>query len=214
MNNEFINVFKQKFYVLTSRQLRRLESVSRSPIYSHFSETLSGVATIRAYDVSKQFIHESDERVDQNQRCFYPNVASNRWLSVRLELIANFIILFSAFFAVYYRHNLEPGTVGLFVSYAMNVTQDLSWLVRSSADIETNIVGVERILEYCDLSTEAEWHNKTVSVPQNWPTNGNICFAHYSTKYREGLELVLKDIYLTIRSGEKVLLNTICLSFA
>lgn len=196
--------FVQKFYVITSRQLKRLESITKSPIYSHFSETLSGVATLRAYGVDKQFIIESDDRLDLNNCCFVPNVAANRWLSIRLEMVANLIVLFAAVFSVIYRKTMDASQVGLIVSYALNTTQNLNWLVRTTSDIETNIVGVERILEYTDLPTEAEWHISATAPETGWPLNGKIEFKDYSTKYRTGLELVLKQISFDISKGEKI----------
>jgi ABC-type multidrug transport system fused ATPase/permease subunit len=95
------------------------------------------VTTIRAYGVNEQFIKESDERLDLNNRCFYPSLAANRWLSVRLELVTNLIILFSALFAVIYRRNMDASRVGLIITYALNTTQNLNWLVRSTSEIET-----------------------------------------------------------------------------
>jgi ABC-type multidrug transport system fused ATPase/permease subunit len=116
--------------VATSRQLKRLDSVSRSPIYAHFSETLSGVSTIRAYRCQERFIRAQEERVDFNQRAYYPSIASNRWLAVRLEFIGNLIVLLAAILAVV-RH-IGPGLVGLSISYALSVTQSLNWMVRMS----------------------------------------------------------------------------------
>uniref|UniRef100_A0A182YDJ2 ABC-type glutathione-S-conjugate transporter n=1 Tax=Anopheles stephensi TaxID=30069 RepID=A0A182YDJ2_ANOST len=130
----------QRFYVATSRQLKRLESVSRSPIYSHFGETIQGVQTIRAYSVQDRFITESDERVDSNQLCYCPSIIANRWLAVRLEMVGNLIILFAALFAVLGRETMNAGLVGLSVSYALQITQTLNWLVRMTSDVETNIV--------------------------------------------------------------------------
>ena len=92
--------FVQQVYVATSRQLKRLESNSRSPIFSLFGETLSGVSTIRAYNLNEKFILDNESYVDKNQACYQPNIAATRWLSIRLEMLGNLIILFSALFAV------------------------------------------------------------------------------------------------------------------
>ena len=184
--------------------MKRLESVTRSPIYSHFSETLSGVSTIRAYNSTSRFIGESNYRVDYNQVCYFPSVCANRWLAVRLEFIGNLIILFAAIFAVYGRDHLSPGVVGLSITYALSVTQTLNWLVRMTSEMETNIVSVERIVEYCDNPTEAEWSSLN-KPPTEWPQNGAIEFGDLSTRYREGLELVLKGIEAKIEPGEKVI---------
>lgn len=117
-----IYYFIQRFYVATSRQLKRLESVSRSPIYSHFGESITGTSTIRAYGVQDRFITESEAKVDFNQVCYYPSIIANRWLAIRLEMVGNLIIFFAALFAVLGRDTINAGLVGLSISYALQVS--------------------------------------------------------------------------------------------
>lgn len=105
----------------TSRQVKRLESVSRSPIYSHFGESVSGAHAIRAYNQQDRFIRESEQKVDLNQICYYPGIISNRWLAVRLEMLGNLIIFFAALFAVIGK-DTAPGLVGLSITYALQVS--------------------------------------------------------------------------------------------
>ncbi|CAG2119914.1 unnamed protein product, partial [Medioppia subpectinata] len=193
----------QKIYVVTSRQLKRLESITRSPIYSHFGETVNGVSTIRAYGVNDRFIRESDARVDSNQMCFYPNAIANCWLQIRLELLANFLIFFAALFAVLAKGTLDPGDTGLSISYAMNITVSLNACVRMFAEMENNVVAVERVDEYCGVESEAEWYSGQ-KIPDNWPNKGCIQFTEYGTRYREGLELVLKGVDINVKEGEKI----------
>ncbi|XP_074649425.1 multidrug resistance-associated protein 1-like isoform X1 [Tubulanus polymorphus] len=196
--------FVQRFYVCTSRQLKRLESISRSPIFSHFGETLSGSSTIRAFKQEDRFIRESQQRVDDNHICYYPNVVSNRWLAIRLEFVGNCIIFFSALFAVVARDTVSPGTVGLSITYAMNVTQTLNWMVRMTSELETNIVSVERVKEYSEIPIEAEWVNEDNRPPKDWPHSGKVDLDQFSLRYREGLDLVIKGITCHIQPGEKV----------
>ncbi|NXT94482.1 MRP1 protein, partial [Anhinga rufa] len=144
----------QRFYVATSRQLKRLESVSRSPVYSHFNETLLGVSVIRAFEEQKRFIKQNDMKVDENQKAYYPSIVANRWLAVRLECVGNCIVLFAALFAVVARNKLSAGLVGLSVSYSLQITAYLNWLVRMSSELETNIVAVERVKEYAEMEKE------------------------------------------------------------
>lgn len=127
----------KKLYISTARQLKRIESITKSPIYSHFSETLSGVNTIRAYDVCDQFTEKNDHNVDINNSCNIAIIIANRWLGIRLALIANCIVLFAALFAVIYRENIDSSTIGLVITFALTITQNLNFLVRSSADVET-----------------------------------------------------------------------------
>ncbi|XP_072339968.1 ATP-binding cassette sub-family C member 3 isoform X2 [Scyliorhinus torazame] len=117
----FVYFLVQRFYVATSRQLKRLESVSRSPIYSHFSETITGSSVIRAYGRESSFILMNNNKVDANQKSYYPGIVSNRWLGIRIEFIGNGIVLFAALFAVIGRAHLNPGIVGLSVSYALQI---------------------------------------------------------------------------------------------
>ncbi|KAJ7306005.1 hypothetical protein JRQ81_010371 [Phrynocephalus forsythii] len=185
----FVYFFVQRFYVATSRQLKRLESVSRSPVYSHFNETLLGVSVIRAFREQKRFVRESDLKVDENQKAYYPSIVANRWLAIRLEYVGNFIVLFAALFAVLTRHSLSPGLVGLSISYALQITTYLNWLVRMSSDMETNI---------------AEWTLKQAPLPSGWPHEGKVEFRGYGLRYRDDMDLVLKNITITIHGGEKV----------
>ncbi|CAD7667352.1 unnamed protein product [Nyctereutes procyonoides] len=197
-------VLVQRFYVATSRQLKRLESISRSPIYSHFSETVTGSSVIRAYGRSQDFKAISDAKVDANQRSCYPYIASNRWLGIRVEFVGNCVVLFAALFAVIGRNSLSPGLVGLSVSYALQITLTLNWMIRMMSDLESNIVAVERVKEYSKTETEAPWVVEGSRPPAGWPLQGEVEFRNYSVRYRPGLELVLKKLSLHVHGGEKV----------
>uniref|UniRef100_A0A8B9SE88 Canalicular multispecific organic anion transporter 1 n=1 Tax=Apteryx owenii TaxID=8824 RepID=A0A8B9SE88_APTOW len=191
--------FVLRFYVSTSRQLRRLDSVTRSPIYSHFGETVSGLSVIRAYGHQERFLQQNESTVDINQKSVYSWIVSNRWLAIRLEFVGSLVVFFSALLAVISKGTLEGGIVGLSISSALNVTQTLNWLVRMSSELETNIVAVERIHEY----TKAPWVTGK-RPPHGWPSKGEIQFIDYKVRYRPELELVLQGITCDIRSTEKV----------
>lgn len=186
----------------TSRQIRRIESITRSPVYSHFGETVNGQSTIRAYSAVSRFILESEQRVDFYQQCSYPSIIANRWLSVRLEMVGGFIIFFAALFAVLARDTVTSSIVGLSITYALQTTSLLAWLVRYTAEVETNIVANERLEEYSTLPTEAAW--VTQPVEPEWPTEGRVEFKEYAVRYREGLELVLKSVSIVIEGGQRV----------
>lgn len=181
----------QRIYVATSRELKRLESVSRSPIYSHFGETVNGVTTIRAYNLQKNFIDENEQKVDNNQKANYPSLVANRWLAIRLEMVGNLIIFMSTLFAVLGRDTLSAGLVGLSITYALTVTQTLNWLVRMTSEVESNIVAVERLKEYAETETEAAWKSDEGMAPKKeWPEQGEIKFDNYSARYRSVEERV------------------------
>uniref|UniRef100_A0A8C5SKT9 ABC-type glutathione-S-conjugate transporter n=1 Tax=Laticauda laticaudata TaxID=8630 RepID=A0A8C5SKT9_LATLA len=195
--------FILQFYVATSRQLRRLDSVTRSPIYSHFGETVSGLSVIRAFGHQERFLQHNEKIVDVNQKSVYSWLVSNRWLAVRLELVGNLTVFFAALLAVFVKNSLNSGIVGLSISSAMNITQTLNWLVRMTSELETNIVAIERLNEYTEIKNEAPWVT-TQRPPSQWPNNGEITFIDYKVRYRPELELVLDGINCDIKGTEKI----------
>ncbi|CAD5217623.1 unnamed protein product [Bursaphelenchus okinawaensis] len=202
-----IYCFLTVFYLSTSRQLKRLEAVTRSPIYSHFAESINGSASIRAFNCEDRFVRRSQQLVDENLKAYYPSIVANRWLSVRLELIGNLIVFFSGIFAVLYSDNgVTAGLIGLSVSYAFNVTQVLNWAVRMSSELETNIVSVERVTEYAEQASEERDEEVQLAVEplSGWPTNGQISFEMASFSYRPDSDEILKNINLKINAKEKI----------
>ena len=200
-------VYIQRYYLRTSRELKRLDSISKSPIFAHFQESLGGLTTIRAYRHQKRFQQENEWRVDANLRTYYPSISANRWLAVRLEFIGSLIILSAASFAitsVTTGTGLSAGMVGLVMAYTLQITQSLNWIVRQTVEVETNIVSVERCLEYAQLPSEAPEVLSKHRPKASWPSKGAVEFKDYSTRYRPELDLVLKDINLSFKSHEKI----------
>ncbi|TNN45537.1 Multidrug resistance-associated protein 1 [Liparis tanakae] len=199
----FLYAFVQSFYVATSCQLRRLEAVSRSPIYTHFNETVQGASVIRAFGEQPRFILQANKRVDFNQTSYFPRFVATRWLAVNLEFVGNGVVLAAAILSVMGKGTLSPGLVGLAVSHSLQVTGILSWIVRAWTDVENNIVSVERVNEYAETAKEASWSIEGSSLPPDWPQRGTIEFQDYGLQYRKGLELALKGITLQIHERER-----------
>ncbi|XP_074063556.1 ATP-binding cassette sub-family C member 6 isoform X2 [Macrotis lagotis] len=194
----------QSLYVASSCQLRRLESASRSPIYSHISETFQGNAVIRAFQAQDQFMAQNDSRIDEHQRASFPRLVADRWLATNMELLGNILIFTAAFFAVFSKPHLSPGIVGFSVSMALQVTEILHWVVRSWTDLQNNIVSVERMRDYSRTSKEAPWTLPLDGIGHTWPTMGQIEFRDYSLRYRPELALALRNLTLKIQPQEKV----------
>ncbi|KAI8353074.1 multi drug resistance-associated protein MRP [Mortierella sp. GBAus27b] len=203
----FIYYWIQKYYLATSREVRRLESVTRSPIFAYFQETLGGITTIRAYRQQARFIQGNEHRLDQNLRAYYPGIAGNRWLALRLEALSSVIIFGAALLSVVSlarKIDVDPGLVGLSLTYALNITQMLNWMVRQYTEIESNIVSVERVQEYIELTPEAPETIEEHRPPEEWPPRGRVEFMNYETRYRPGLDLVLRGINCLIQPHEKI----------
>ncbi|XP_060602685.1 multidrug resistance-associated protein 1-like [Ruditapes philippinarum] len=192
-----------KFFLPTARQVKRLESVLRSPIYNHFSETITGVSVIRAYKCMDRFIEESEKRIDTNIKFFFAALSASRWIAIRLETLGNILILAAAIFALI-STGLNGAQVGLSITYALQITISLNLVIQAVSEMEMNIVSAERVKEYTELSPEAPWSIRSRRPSRGWPRTGSIEFRLFRTRYRDGLELTLKGISCQIRSGEKV----------
>ncbi|CAL1542108.1 unnamed protein product [Lymnaea stagnalis] len=198
--------FIQQVYIRTSCQLRRITSKNRSPVYAHFSETLSGVSVIRAYQAQDRFIAESLQKVDNFQKANAASRALGKWLEARLDILNYIVILAATIFAVISRNDLSPGLVGLAVTYAIRVSSEMNTFTILFGELENHVVSVERIREYSLVQSEAVWTSleDNKKIDDQWPSKGSVHFVDYSTRYREGLDLVLKRLNCTINGGEKI----------
>ncbi|XP_031468368.1 multidrug resistance-associated protein 1-like [Phasianus colchicus] len=193
----------QRYYIASSRQIRRLAGASHSPVISHFTETILGGSTIRAFGHQERFIRKNNDIVYENLVYFYNNVISNRWLSVRLEFLGNLMVFFAALFVVLAGSTVSSSTVGLSISYALNIIQSLNFWVRKACEIETNAVSIERVCEYANMDKEEPWITSK-RPPVGWPDRGIIEFVNYKARYRKDHGLALNDISFQTRNEEKV----------
>jgi ABC-type multidrug transport system fused ATPase/permease subunit len=191
-------------YIRSSRDLKRIEAVQRSPLFQHFGETLSGVVTIRAYGEEARFMEDSHYRVNTHNRPFIYLWATNRWLAFRMDIAGAFVSFFSGVFVVINAKTIDAGAAGLALSYAITFTQNVLWLVRLYAANEQNMNSVERIQEYADVDQEAPARVPENAPAANWPTRGSVEFINYGTRYRTDLDRVLKGVTFKIAPGEKI----------
>lgn len=192
------------FYIRSSRDLKRLESVQRSPLYQQFGETLTGIITIRAYGDERRFIRDNQHRVDTHNRPFIYLWAANRWLALRIDLAGALVSFFAGAFVVLSVGKIDAGAAGLSLSYAVTFTENVLWLVRLYSVNEQNMNSVERVKEYLDVEQEAKAVITDARPPGNWPSRGSIQFINYSTRYRSDLEPVLRSITFNIAPGERI----------
>lgn len=202
----FVYRYLQQYYLLSSRELRRLDSITKSPIFAQFQESLNGADTIRAYSQTARFNFLCLYKMDKNISTFHPMISANRWLSIRLESIGSLVILASSalLISTLPSGHVTSGLIGLSVSYALQITQSLNRMVRMSVKIESEVVSIERVYEYAHLPSEAPSIIEKQRPQPDWPNEGVIKFEDYSTRYREDLPLVLRNVNLAIDHREKV----------
>lgn len=192
------------FYTCGSRELKRFESVTRSPIMQHFSETLVGVSTIRAYGDERRFIKENLKKIDTNNKPFFYLWVTNRWLAVRIDIIGACVTFFAGCAILLQIDSLDAGLAGISLTYAISFTESALWLVRMYSNVEMCMNSVERLKEYTVI--EEEPLNKDAPSPEqpNWPATGAIELNDLSLRYAPGLPKVIKNLTFTVKPETSV----------
>ncbi|KAF7321107.1 Multidrug resistance-associated ABC transporter protein [Mycena chlorophos] len=191
------------YYRRTSVETKRLDSVLRSGLYASYSETLTGLSTVRAYRDQTESIRHAQEGLDRENRAYYMTITLQMWLGLRLDLFASILILGLGLFSAGFRTTVSPSKIGVVLSYSLSITQVFSQMVSQFATNEQNMNAVERLLVYADLPAEGD-ATRPDDPPASWPTQGKIEFKDVEMAYREGLPLVLKGVSFDIKPGEKV----------
>ncbi|CDH48321.1 atp-dependent bile acid permease [Lichtheimia corymbifera JMRC:FSU:9682] len=199
-----IFVFIGMYYLATSRDMKRLNSVSRSPIYVQFSETLNGVSTIRAFGAQPRFVMENYDLVDNNNRPFLWMWATNRWLHSRIELLGSSVCFFTGLVIMLARSWIDPGLAGLCLSYALQFTDHIIWIVRGYAQNEMNMNSIERVQEYMDIEEEAPENIPATCPPKSWPETGAVKVEDLEMRYSQDSPAVLHRISFETKPREKV----------
>uniref|UniRef100_A0A8C5MSQ0 ATP binding cassette subfamily C member 8 n=1 Tax=Leptobrachium leishanense TaxID=445787 RepID=A0A8C5MSQ0_9ANUR len=199
--------FIQKYFRVASRDLQQLEDSTQLPLLSHFSETVEGLTTIRAFRYEARFRQKLLEHTDSNNIASLFLTAANRWLEVRMEYIGACVVLVAAVASIMnsLAYGLAPGFVGLGITYALMVSNYLNWMVRNLSDMEIQLGAVKRINGL--LKTEPENYKGLLSssqIPQNWPENGEIQIQNLSVRYDSTLKPVLKHVNAHISPGQKI----------
>ncbi|KAF8317717.1 ABC protein [Clavulina sp. PMI_390] len=197
------------FYTSSSRELKRLDGILRSFLYAHFAESLSGVATIRAYNVSARFLKDNGRYIDRENAALYLFTATQRWMSIRLDFLGALLTLSVALVSVFGANGISPAKTGLLLTEIVGISQFLGMMIRQTAEVENNMNAVERVYQYSNERTipqEASYDDSpdTISPDPTWPSVGKIEFKNVTMSYREGLSAVLHGLSLDINGGEKI----------
>ncbi|XP_053674245.1 uncharacterized protein LOC128724542 [Anopheles nili] len=196
----------RQVYLNTSRVVKRIESVNRSPLFSHTNATLQGLSTIRAFGAQSVLRHEFNEFLDVNSSAWYMFISTNRAFALWLDLVCVlYIAIVTISFLLSDSQQMLGGSVGLAITKTISLVGMCQWGMRQSAELENQMVSVERVNEYTNLPSEPPLETAPKHRPQrNWPEHGAIRFVNVDLRYSEDGERVLKDLNFVIRSNEKV----------
>lgn len=198
-------VMLRMYYIKTARELKRIEGIARSPVFGHFSTTLLGLPTIRAFGVQNSFFDWFSDVQDKHTEVMFTFLGSAGWLSFNLDLISGMLITFCSFVVIIFSDSFDgqAGTVGLLLTYAISIAPLLQYFVQQSTEVENYFTSVERVFEYCDLESEAPRHTD-VRPPKDWPQRGTVTFDRLQFAYHRSLPNVLHGITAKIHSKEKI----------
>nr|AKC42151.1 ABCC9 [Petromyzon marinus] len=199
--------FIQKYFRVASRDLQELDDSTQLPLFSHFSETVEGITTIRAFRHEVRFRQRLLELTDANNISYLFLSAANRWLEVRLDYIGACIVLIASVASITdsWNNTLSSARVGLCLTYALMVSNYLNWVVRNLADIEVQMGAIKRVNNLLQIETESyDGLLSQAQVPDNWPQSGEIKIEELSVRYDSTLKPVLKHVNAHIQPSQKV----------
>ncbi|KAJ7655558.1 hypothetical protein DFH06DRAFT_1200413 [Mycena polygramma] len=197
-------------YLNTGRDLRRMESNSRSPIFSDFGELLNGIVTVRAFSAEKRFLDNLFTRIDLTTKMWYTFWMTNRWLLLNFDFLGMFTlhaVFFTAMFSIHFLVD-NAGLAGLAITSALNFATSVYWACRFWTGLELNLNSVERIIEYLDLPQEPPAIIESNRPPAYWPSSAKndslIVAENLSIKYAPDLPAVLQDVSFSLKAGERI----------
>ncbi|CAL8110800.1 unnamed protein product [Orchesella dallaii] len=196
------------YYVTTSRELKRIDGTTRSPVISHLQATFSGLVTVRALEAESKLSEEFDYLQDENTSATISFLAASQCFNIWIEILATFLLTFVAFGFLLAQNYLGMtflgGNVGLAICNAMSLTIWLQYGMKISAIVENLMVSVERALQYTKLVPEAPLESaEDTKLPTGWPNDGSINFNKVTLSY-DGTQDILRQLSFSINANEKI----------
>jgi len=195
----------QRFFSRSSIQLKRIESVSRSPVYNHFGETLLGLATIRAFKATERFTYIKVQRLNMMTQSYFLLRSVLNWASERVGILNSLLLFFSVLFVVIDKGTLNPGNAALAIYFILGIGPMLGFFVMNLTELNNQMNAVERVSYYIEnLEQEPSWEEDKVKVPPEWPSKGTIELDNVVFRYRKNLDPVLHGVSAQIQHLEKI----------
>lgn len=201
----FLLYLIQSYYLRTSRQLRLLEIEAKAPLLSNFLETLSGLASIRAYGWTDAYMERNHRILNTSQKPYYLLRCIQRWLTLVLDLLVAGIAILLVALAT----NVSSGStsfLGVAFYSVVSFSITLQQLVTEWTQLEMSLGAINRVRSYVSNTVHEDLVGESDELPPDWPRNGAIKFCDVSASYQSSLEPVLKHVNFSIGPGEKIAL--------
>ena len=225
--------FLQKYFRMSSSDLKRLVQVTSTPVIAQFTETLNGLDTIRAYKCTEKiFLKDIRKKIRVNHKIVLTEQLGTRWFAQYMDLMMVVFLLFLTILCAYLRDYFETALLSLAIVYGYGMMGMLQWAVRSSVELEKNFTTIERLLFFENalnknaeknkgiiniindddnieddnmITSEAKEINFSYRPPnESWPNEGKVCIKNLKMRYRKDLDLVLCGLNVNINAGEKI----------
>ncbi|KAH8808808.1 putative multidrug resistance-associated protein [Xylogone sp. PMI_703] len=194
----------QNYYLRTSRQLRLLDLEAKSPLYSHFLESLNGLTTIRAFGWAETFREQNLAFLDVSQKPYYLLLCIQRWLALILDLLVAVLAVILMILVVKLRANISPGHVGLALLNVMGFNETLASIIKNWTLLETSFGAIARLMDFSKNTPNENLAGEDQDVPPNWPERGAIEFKNVSASYISAGDIVVDNLSMSIQAGEKI----------
>lgn len=201
----FLFYFIRKYYITSGRCIKRLEGITRSPVFSHLANSLYGLSTVRAFNAQDSFERKFDEYQDCHTSAWFLYMSSARWFGIMLDWLCEIYLIIVIIFLSVTNESKTPSSIGLAISYAITLTGMFQWGVRQSAEMESQMTSVERVDEYSHIENEKNLElPDNQKPPTNWPSKGEIVLNDVSLSYVPDAPPVLKNLTFSVKPNEKI----------
>ena len=199
-----LGLFTMRYYLNCSREISRLESISRSPMLNSVNETVAGALTIRAFKLSSFFTDDFRSKADNFLKTRIFLVGIMNWYTLMLDFLSYTFIVFLLLFSIFFRFDFAPATIGILLTYCVQIQDELVRYLTCRSNLENDMVGLERCIAYTKIISERPEKLPIDDQLGEWPTEGGIKFENYSVQYRPETEIVLRNLNFEIEPKEKI----------
>ncbi|KFY97582.1 hypothetical protein V500_01998 [Pseudogymnoascus sp. VKM F-4518 (FW-2643)] len=194
----------QKFYLRTSRQLRFLDLEAKAPLYTQFTETLNGLHTIRAFGWEGEYQETNADLLNTSQKPYYHMYCIQRWLNLILDLLVAGVAVILVAIVTQGQWVTSSGAIGVALNNVLGFNMSLSGLINSWTALETSLGAVSRLKNFEQETESEDQPYENVEPPGDWPSKGTIDFENITSSLHAGGDIILRDISISIKAGEKI----------
>lgn len=187
-------------YLAGAREVKRLESTAKSPVFEQFGSVLMGIGTIRAFDKTEAYLDKMFARIDKHCRAYWHLWLFNRWMGWRLNMVGTIFAAITAALIVS-TTSIDASLAGFALSFALSLSDGVIWFLRQYSNVELDMNATERIVEYSNITIEDQGGH---DAPAAWPTEGKLEVNDLVVSYAPDLPPVLRGLTFSVTRNQRV----------